>query len=541
MNTDFLTKDSKIVSLVRLGRSLKIDGEVTTMINPVLVYTLVGTIGVIGGWVITTFVARVKSKSLLERARKRLSQVDEEIKKRRREFELEKKEELHRIRTTFERDTKQKSDELHQLSKNLIEREEILDQRLQKLEQKSKIIFTEEQNLEKDKERIKVLEAKWREELEKIAGISTEEAKRSLLESIKKEAKNEAAQIIQQVEKEARETANKKAREILAMAIQRCAVDEASDSVISTLTLPNDEMKGRVIGREGRNIRTFEALTGVDLIVDDTPETVIISCFDPLRRKIAAVSLERLIADTRIHPARIEEIVEKTKRDIEEIVQEEGQRVAFDIGISDLPSELTNLLGRLKYRTSYGQNVLQHSKEVAYIASIIAAEIKANYTQAKRAGLLHDIGKAADQEMKGPHALIGAQFAERYGESPLVVHAIAAHHEDQTAETILAILIQIADAISAARPGARKEVLEAYLKRIEELEHTAHLFPGVENAYAIQAGRELRIIVQPQEIADEEAAELSRKIAQKVENELKYPGQIKITVIRELRATEYAK
>ena len=497
--------------------------------------------GVIGAWVITTLIARIKAKSLLVKAKERLVEADEEVEKKRREIELEKKEELHRIRSAFEKDTEEKRDELHQLSKKLIEREEVLDHRLEELEQRNKKISTEEQKLEKDKEITKDLQTKWREELERVAGISTEEAKRSLLESIKKEARNEAAQIIQQVEKEARETANKKARKILAIAIQRCAVDEATDTVISTLTLPNDEMKGRVIGREGRNIRTFEALTGVDLIVDDTPETVVISCFDPIRRKIAEVSLERLIADSRIHPARIEEIVEKTKSDIEEITQEEGQRTAFDIGIPDLSSQLTNLLGKLKYRTSYGQNVLQHSKEVAYIASIIAAEINADYVEAKRAGLLHDIGKAVDQEMKGPHASIGAHLAERHGESASIVHAIAAHHEDQTAEAILAILIQIADAISAARPGARKEVLEAYLKRIEELEQIANSFSGVENAYAIQAGRELRIIVQPQEITDGDANELSRKIAQQVEKELKYPGQIKITVIRELRATEYAK
>ncbi len=508
------------------------------MINLILICILAG---VIGAWVITTLMARIKTKSLLAKAKERLVEADEEVEKKRREIELEKKEELHRIRNAFEKDTEEKRDELHRLSKKLIEREEFLDHRLEELEQRNKRISSEEQKLEKDKQRTKDLQIKWREELERVAGISTEEAKRSLLESIKKEARNEAAQIIQQVEKEARETANKKARKILAIAIQRCAVDEATDTVISTLTLPNDEMKGRVIGREGRNIRTFEALTGVDLIVDDTPETVVISCFDPIRRKIAEVSLERLIADSRIHPARIEEIVEKTKSDIEEITQEEGQRTAFDIGISDLSSELTDLLGKLKYRTSYGQNVLQHSKEVAYIASIIAAEINADYIEAKRAGLLHDIGKAVDQEVKGPHALIGAHLAERYGESASVVHAIAAHHEDQTAEDILAILMQIADAISAARPGARKEVLEAYLKRIEELEQIANSFSGVENAYAIQAGRELRIIVQPQEITDGDANELSRKIAQQIEKELKYPGQIKITVIRELRATEYAK
>ena len=503
-----------------------------------LIYVLVG---VIGGWVITTLITRLRTRSLLNRARDKLSQVEEEIRNRKREIELEKKEELHRVRAVFEQETKEKTDELHKLSRRLIEREEALDHRLQELEKKKKSIFSKEEELKKDKEEIKELEIKWRKEIEKASGISTEEAKKTLLETIKKEVKNEAAQIIQQVEKEARETANKKARKILATAIQRCAVDEASNSVISTLSLPNDEMKGRVIGREGRNIRAFEALTGVDLIVDDTPGTVIISCFDPLRRKIAEVSLERLVADTRIHPAKIEEIVEKTKKDIEEIIKEEGQRVAFDIGISDLPSELINLLGRLKFRTSYGQNVLQHSKEVSYIAGIIAAEIKADYVQAKRAGFLHDIGKAVDQEMEGSHALIGANLAERYRESPEIIHAIAAHHEDQMAETTLAVLVQISDAISAARPGARKEVLEAYLKRIKDLEEITDSFEEVEKAYAIQAGRELRIMVHPQEVSDEAAAELSRELAHKIEKKLKYPGQIKITVIRELRAIEYAR
>ncbi len=478
---------------------------------------------------------------MLNKARYKLSRVEEEIRNRRREIDLEKKEELHRIRASFEKETKEKSDELHKLSKKLIEREEALDRRLQEIERKKSQISVDEERLEGEREKIKALEIKQRKELEKIAGISADQAKKSLLDTIKKEAKEEAIQIIQKVEREARETANKKARKIIATAVQRYSVEEVTDTVISTLSLPNDDMKGRVIGREGRNIRTFEALTGVDLIVDDTPETVVISCFDPLRRKIAEISLERLIADTRIHPARIEEIVEKAKKDMEEIIHEEGQRVAFDMRISDLPSELTDLLGRLKFRTSYGQNVLQHSKEVSYIASIMASEVKADYIQAKRAGLLHDIGKAVDQEIEGSHALIGARLAERYRESSEIVHAIAAHHEDRPAETTLAILIQASDAISAARPGARREVLEAYLQRIEELEQIAHSFAGVSKAYAIQAGRELRIMVQPEEISDEEAAELSRAITNKIEKKLSYPGQIKITVIRELRSIEYAK
>jgi ribonuclease Y len=477
----------------------------------------------------------------LNRARYKLSQVEEEIKNRKREFELEKKEELHRIRTNFEKETQKRRDELHELSKRLIEREEALEHRLQELERKEKRVSFKEQELEDARKNLRDLEVKERQKLERISGMSAQEAKESLLENIRKEAKEEAARIVQEAEMEAKETANKKARGIIATAIQRCGVDHISESIVSVVSLPNDEMKGRVIGREGRNIRTFEALTGVDLIVDDTPEAVVISCFDPLRRKIAEISLEQLIADTRIHPARIEEVVEKVKKEMEELIQEEGQQVAFDTGISDLALELIKLLGKLKFRTSYGQNVLEHSKEVAYIASIMAAEIGADCLKAKRAGLLHDIGKAADQELEGPHALIGAHLARQYGESPEIVHAIAAHHEDRPAETTLAILIQAADAISAARPGARKEVLEVYIKRLENLENIANAFSGVDKAYAIQAGREIRVIVQPQEISDQIAVGLSRKIANKIKRELSYPGQIKVTVIREFRSVDYAK
>jgi len=503
-----------------------------------LIYILLAAL--IGG-VITTFVDRYRARSILNKAKNKLLQAEEEIQNKRREIELEKREELHRLRNALEQEIERKREELHRLSKRLIEREETLDHRLQEVEKEKRRMSFEEQKLEEKGREIEVLEIKWRKELEKTAGISAEEAKKSLLEDVKGEAEEEAFEIVQKVEKKAQETANKKAREIVATAIQRCAVDQMMDSVVSTVPLPNDDMKGRVIGREGRNIRAFEALTGVDLIVDDTPGTVIISCFDPLRRKIAEVSLQRLIADSRIHPARIEEIVEKAKKDVEEVIKEEGQRVAFDIGISDLPLELTNLLGKLKFRTSYGQNVLKHSQEVSYIAGVMAAEIGANYMQAKRAGLLHDIGKAIDQQMEGPHALIGAQIAKQHGESPEVVHAIAAHHNDKLNETTLGILIQTADAISAARPGARKEVLEAYLKRLEDLERIAMSFQGVNKAYAIQAGREIRIMVQPQEIDDEKAKRLCQKIAKRTEKELCYPGQLKVTVIRELRYIEYAK
>lgn len=518
---------------------MKTKGVVTISgIYSIVIYFVVG---ILGGGGIATSLYRFSSRSLLAKAREKLARADEEIKSKRREFELEKREELHRLRAIFEKETLEKTGELHQLSKRLIEREEKVDRHLQELENKRKEFIDREDKIKVRENQIEETKVKWLREMERIAGISVQEARRNLLETIKKEAREEASQIIQKVERETKEIAAKKARMIIATAIQRCAVDEASDSVISTVSLPNDEMKGRVIGREGRNIRTFEALTGVDLIVDDTPETVVISCFDPLRRKIAQVSLERLIADSRIHPGRIEEIVEKAKKDVEELIREEGQRTVFDMGISNLSSELVNLLGKLKFRTSYGQNVLEHSKEVAYIANIMASEIGLDAGMAKRAGLLHDIGKAVDQEMEGPHALIGAHLAKRFGECSNVVHAIAAHHEDKVAETTLAAIIQASDAISASRPGARKEVLEAYVKRLELLEKVANSFSEVDRSYAIQAGREIRIIVQPERVNDYTAGELAKEIAIKIEKELHYPGQIKITVIRELRAIEYAK
>lgn len=516
-----------------------------------VVYVIVAAI--VGGAAIYLW-SRIRAKSLLNEAREKSSRVDEEIRgkireadgeisHKRREFELEKKEKLHKLNEDFEEGTREKRKELHELSERLIVREESMDSRLQEIEKKKERIQKTEQEFMKKREKIAALKGECRKELERIAELSTDQAKRDLLENVKKEAQKDAAQIVRKAEQEAKEEAGKKARKIIAIAIQRCAVSEATENSSVTLTLPNDEMKGRIIGREGRNIRTFEALTGVDLVVDDTQGSVVISCFHPLRRKIAEISLERLIKDTRIHPARIEEVVEKVKGEMEEKIQEEGEGAAFDLGISDLPSKLNDLLGRLKYRTSYGQNVLEHSKEVARIASMFAAELGADYNLAKRAGLLHDIGKAVDHEIEGSHALIGADLAEKYGESPEIVHAIAAHHEDEGKEinTVLAILTQVADAVSAARPGARKEAFEAYLKRIEELEKIACSFAGVNNAFAVHAGREIRIMVEPDDISDDEARELSRDIAAEIEKELKYPGQIKVTVIRELRSTDFAK
>jgi ribonuclease Y len=380
-----------------------------------------------------------------------------------------------------------------------------------------------------------------RKKLESVSGMSSQEAKEMLIRSIENEARHEAAMLVKKIETEAREMADRKAKDIISLAVQRYAGDYVAEKTVSVVNLPNEEMKGRIIGREGRNIRAIEASTGVDLIIDDTPEAVILSGFNPIRREVARVSLERLISDGRIHPARIEEIVEKVTAEIEGNIKEAGEQAAFDVGVHGIHPEIIKFVGKLKYRTSYAQNVLQHSREVAFLCGIMAAELGLNEKQAKRAGLLHDIGKAIDHEMEGPHAAIGADLARRYGESHSIVHAIAAHHEDVPAEDVLAILVQAADALSGARPGARKELLETYVKRLDDLEKIAGGFPGIAKVYAIQAGRELRIIVESMAVSDADVVLLSRDIARKIESQLSYPGQIKVTVIRETRAVEYAK
>jgi len=454
---------------------------------------------------------------------------------------LQAKEESYKIKRDAENLVKEKSAELQKLEEQLIKKSNSLVQRMDSLEKKEKSLICKEKELEDNLQKIKDLYQEKRNELVKISQMSIDEARRELLNNLEKELAHETGKLIKEVEERANAEADKKSKQIISLAIQRYASDHTVETTTSCVSLPNDEMKGRIIGREGRNIRTFEMLTGVDLIVDDTPEAVIISGFDPIRREIAKIALEKLITDGRIQPARIEEVIEKSRTIVNNRIQEEGEQVVFDLNIKNISPKLINLLGKLKYRTSYGQNVLQHSIEVAYLSEIMAAELGLNSQFAKRAGLLHDIGKALDHEIEGPHAIIGSEIAKKNEESPEIVNAIAAHHGEVETKTIEAILVQSADAISASRPGARREMLETYIKRLEKLEEIANSFEGVENAFAIQAGREIRIIVNPEEIDDYVAKKLARDITKKVESNIDYPGQIKVIIIREVRAVDYAK
>lgn len=462
--------------------------------------------------------------------------------------ELEAKEEILQRTRQHDRDMQRRRADLDRTENRLKSKERTLDSKIESCERREKSLADKERaiearldSLEKREAELSRQEEVVRQRASELCGMSIEEAKRYLLESLESEVRQEAAALIRRIELETRETAQKKARQIITLAIQKCSSEQVSESTCSVLTLPSDDVKGRIIGREGRNIRALEAATGVNLIVDDTPEAVVLSCFDPLRREIARLSLEKLLADGRIHPARIEEVVKKTEKELLEHLRQEGEQAAFDLGIHDLHPELIKLLGRLKFRTSYGQNILQHSIEVANLCGSLAAELGADIMVAKRAGLLHDIGKAVTHEVQGTHALIGADLCKKYGESAPVVHAVAAHHNEEEPRTVVAVLVQAADAISASRPGARRESLESYIKRLEKLEEIASSFKGVEKSYALQAGREIRIMVEPDSVNDNEAAMLARDVTKRIEDELDYPGQIKVMVLREKRIVEYAK
>lgn len=500
-----------------------------------------GLVGFLLGYLLRRFVAEAKIRSAEEAARRILEDARKEAEAKKREAILEARDEAYRIKREAEREIREQRAEIQRLERRIVQREESLERKAEALERRERALAQKEQEVAKAREEVEALRREHRLELERIAGLTSEQAKEQLLREIEAEVRHEAAQLIKKIEEQARAEADHLAKEIIALAIQRCAADHTAEVTVSVVPLPNEDMKGRIIGREGRNIRTLETLTGVDLIIDDTPEAVTISSFDPIRREIAKITLEKLIADGRIHPARIEEMVEKAQRELETRIREEGERAAFEAGVHGLHPEEIKLLGRLRFRYSYGQNLLQHSVEVALLAGLMASHLGVNVALAKRAGLLHDIGKALTHEVEGSHSAIGMDLAKRYHEPPEVLNAIAYHHGEEEAKCIEAILVAAADAISASRPGARKETVEMYLKRLENLERLASSFDGVEKAYAIQAGREVRVIVRPQEVDDSGAVLLARQIAKKIEEELEYPGQIKVTVLRETRVVEYAK
>ncbi len=522
-------------------------------IDPITIALIAGVVVFVIGCVVTYrvgFTSGVKHRmkvaeaelgSAEEKAKSILLEAEKAADSKKREALLEAKEENQRLRQELDREIKERRSEISKQENRLNQKEEVLDKKSDNLEKKEQSYTAKLRALEKKEVEIAELKAKQTEELERISGMTRDEAKAILIREIEMTARHDAAVMVKEIEQEAKDTAERKAKNIVAMSIQKVAADHVAETTVSVVNLPNDEMKGRIIGREGRNIRTLETLTGVDLIIDDTPEAVIVSSFDPVRREVAKMALEKLIVDGRIHPARIEESVEKSRKEVEAIIKQEGENAAFTTGVHGLHPELIKLLGKLRYRTSYGQNVLKHSIEVAHLAGVMAGELGMDVNLAKRAGLLHDIGKAVDHEIEGSHVTIGADIAGKFRENKDVVHAIMAHHGDVEAQTIVATLVQAADAISAARPGARRENLETYIRRLQKLEEIANEYTGVDKSFAIQAGREIRIMVKPEIVNDDGMIIVAKEIAKKIEDELEYPGQIKVSLIRETRAVDYAK
>ena len=500
-----------------------------------------GAVGGAIGYLVRKNVAENKIATAEETAIRIIQEAEQTGEAKRKEALVEAKEEIHRMRSEMERENKERRSDIQRQERRLLQKEENLDRKIESFEKKEEHLAVRETFLSDSQAKVDALYQKQLGELERLSGLSTEDAKKELLQSVEEEVKHETAMLIKDLEQQAKEEADKKAREIISLAIQRCAADHVAETTVSVVALPNDEMKGRIIGREGRNIRTLETLTGIDLIIDDTPEAVIISGFDPVRREVARVALEKLINDGRIHPSRIEEMVEKAQKEVEQKIKEAGEQATFAVGVHGLHPELIRIIGKMKYRSSYGQNLLQHARETANLCAVMASELGLNPKKAKRAGLLHDIGKVPDEEPELPHALYGMKLAEKFKEKPDICNAIGAHHDEVEMTSLLAPIVQVCDAISGARPGARREIVEAYIKRLNDLEQLAMSYPGVTKTYAIQAGRELRVIVGADKIDDKATENLSGEIAKKIQDEMTYPGQVKITVIRETRAVSYAK
>ncbi len=510
-----------------------------------IIVAIIVALAMVISWVAATVYHKKISESKIGSAEERAREIiDEALKNaeiKKREALLEAKEEASKTKNELDKEIKERRNEVQRMEKRVLSREETIDRKTEAIEKKEQSLASKEAALEKQRAKVSELEGKRQQELERISGLTSEQAKEYLLRTVEDEVKHDTAVMVKELETRAKEEASKKAKEYVVTAIQKCAADHVAETTISLVQLPNDEMKGRIIGREGRNIRTLETMTGVELIIDDTPEAVILSCFDPIRREVARIALEKLIVDGRIHPARIEEMVEKAQREVEQTIREAGEAAVLEVGVHGIHPELVRLLGKMKFRTSYGQNALKHSIEVAELCGLLAGEVGVDIRTAKRAGLLHDIGKAVDHEMEGSHISIGVDLCRKYKESPIIINAVEAHHGDVEPESLIAVIVQAADTISAARPGARRETLETYTTRLTKLEDIANSFKGVDKTFAIQAGREIRIMVVPGQVSDADMVLLAREISKKIESELEYPGQIKVNLIRESRVTDYAK